>query len=351
MTRFGRALLLASFCVVLVIVAGCSGEADSATETGYTPEDTWKNLDTSGDLPPGRNWQSLVYDPATQRVILFGGRYGTNDLADTWTFDPVAGTWTELERRGSVPSARAGHAMVYDPTTGKVILFGGFNGSDCFGDTWAYNPGLNKWTDLHPTGDLPAPRYGHAMAYEPLSGKVILFGGYRDGLAYHDTWVYDPTANTWTERNPRGDLPPARYGHAMAYEAVSGTVIVHDGCDSTGSIFDDLWSYSLAANTWTVLEPTGEVPPARDWHAMVFDPANDRVVLFGGWSGTTVLGDTWSYDPIAETWTPLDPAGTLPPARDLHSLVYDLSRAKVLLFGGYDGMTHFNDVWVFGVQP
>ena len=37
------------------------------------------------------------------------------------------------------------------------------------------------------------------MAFDPCSGRMILFGGYGYIEAdYDDTWVYDSKANTWT---------------------------------------------------------------------------------------------------------------------------------------------------------
>ena len=35
-------------------------------------------------------------------------------------------------------------------------------------------------------------------------------------------------------------------------------------------------------------------PPGRFWHAMAYDQARHRTVLFGGISGISILGDTWA---------------------------------------------------------
>ena len=101
-------------------------------------------------------------------------------LNDTWAYDPAANTWTDLEPAGDLPSARCGHAMVYDlgqrpgdPLWGVAAR----RCQHCFNDTWAYDPAANTWTELHPAGDLPSARNGHAMVYDSATGKVILFGG------------------------------------------------------------------------------------------------------------------------------------------------------------------------------
>ena len=51
------------------------------------------------------------------------------------------------------------------------------------------------------------------MAYDPTSGRLIMFGGSAgDGGRLDDTWAYDPAANAWTELKPSGDaaLRPLR---------------------------------------------------------------------------------------------------------------------------------------------
>ena len=42
---------------------------------------------------------------------------------DTWAYDPAANTWTELNPGHVAPGA--GHAMVYDASSGRLIMFGG----------------------------------------------------------------------------------------------------------------------------------------------------------------------------------------------------------------------------------
>ena len=62
---------------------------------------------------------------------MFGGRSGSGAdsvefLNDTWAYDPVANTWTELDPSGTLPPARAMHAMACDPVANRLIVFGGF---------------------------------------------------------------------------------------------------------------------------------------------------------------------------------------------------------------------------------
>jgi galactose oxidase-like protein len=84
----------------------------------------------------------MVFDAARNRVVLFGGAgAGTATLFDdTWEWD--GDNWTQVADTG--PSVRGGHAMAYDSLRGRVILFGGDDGQNSFGDTWAWNG--TDWT-------------------------------------------------------------------------------------------------------------------------------------------------------------------------------------------------------------
>jgi hypothetical protein len=116
----------------------------------------------------------LTYDPADDYVLLFGGRNaGSTRFADTWTY--AGGLWTQRSPAVS-PSNRLWDSMAFDPALGKVVLYGG----DFFGafmnDTWTYGGGI--WTDL--TAQLPGapPALGDAgMVYVAGWNAVLLFGG------------------------------------------------------------------------------------------------------------------------------------------------------------------------------
>lgn len=65
---------------------------------------------------------------------------GESELNDTWVYDPVANSWTDVSPAGATPDPRDGRSMVYDEALAKVIIFGGMDstGDRDLGDTWAY---------------------------------------------------------------------------------------------------------------------------------------------------------------------------------------------------------------------
>ena len=73
--------------------------------------------------------------------------------------------------------------MAFDPATGQLILFGGFDGA-YQNDTWSWDG--TTWTQLFPATSPPG-RYDATMAFDQATGQLILFGGTNavDFLAIH----------------------------------------------------------------------------------------------------------------------------------------------------------------------
>ena len=131
-------------------------------------------------------------DGATTTTSTDGATTTTGEASTTTTDETTRGTiapntWTNLSPGGSLPLTRERGAMAYDSDNGMAILFGGWHGG-VLGDTWAYDPAANTWTELGPTGAVPSPRGFHSMVYDPVGERAILFGG-NDGGALGDTWA------------------------------------------------------------------------------------------------------------------------------------------------------------------
>jgi hypothetical protein len=80
-------------------------------------------------------------------MLLFGGgEEGLNVKDDTWSYDPAANVWTELEPGGPRPHARMNYNVAFDPTRNLLLLFGGAydQWNVLLGDTWVYAPGLTS---------------------------------------------------------------------------------------------------------------------------------------------------------------------------------------------------------------
>jgi hypothetical protein len=237
--------------------------------------------------------------------------------------DPAKTGWKRVATGGAVK--RDGHAMAYDELQNKVVLFGG-NKDGLKGDTWEYSP-AGGWVEVKPAAS-PSPRQNHAMVYDRKRGKVILFGG-NDGRLKGDTWEY-ASGQGWTCVATTGPSP--RSDHAMVYDDRRGKVILFGGYD--GQDKGDLWEYTPGAG-WSLVNTSGG-PLPRMGHAMAFDSARNRLVLFGG-RHEVLLGDTWEYTP-GHSWQQVN--SSVGSARENHSMIYDPRRGRTILFGGHDLVTY-----------
>ncbi len=308
------ALVLASFPLTSSVVSAAAA--------------TWTQL-SPATSPPARVDAGMAFDSSTGQMILFGGQTVANgNLNDTWNWDGT--TWTQLSPASS-PSARYAASMA--AYGGKIILFGGFGGTDQ-GDTWSWDG--TTWTQLSPAISPPA-RSAATMALDATTGKLILFGGVKSGIYLNDTWSWDGT--TWTQLSPTSS-PTARYGAGMDFDTESGQLILFGGFNPSSSYLNDTWSWDGA--NWVQLAPATS-PSGRQNISLAFDSSAEQLILFGGLNGSGYLNDTWSWD--GTTWTQLSPSAN-PPVRGGANLAYDSATAQLILFGGFGG-SQLNDTWSF----
>ncbi len=95
--------------------------------------------------------------------------------------------WTKLSPAAS-PTARAACAAAYDPVRGKIVLFGGYDASTYLSETWTFNG--STWTKENPSTS-PPPRAASVMAYDGPTQQIVMFGGFDGVNRLGDTWIWD----------------------------------------------------------------------------------------------------------------------------------------------------------------
>lgn len=219
---------------------------------------------------PSVEGAAIANDPV-EFMVLFGGLANVVPLNETWVWDGLK--WTKLNPATS-PSARDGHAFVWDDARTVGVLFGGVAGSQKFNDTWIWN---GDWEQKFPVHSPSAMSF-HAMAYDEKRAVVVLFGG-------GDTWTWDGT--DWTLITT-SVAPAPRVEHAMAYDAKRNVTVLFGGFG--GGYLSDTWVWN--GTSWSQKKPLTK-PPGRWGHMMVYDAAREQVVMFGGMgSNGSDLGDT-----------------------------------------------------------
>jgi hypothetical protein len=193
-------------------VVGCTFSdvwvLSNANGLGATP--SWTQLSPSGTPAQGQYGPSAVYDAADNILTVFGGSTGSTGAPTNgvWTLTHANGqggtpTWKTLIANGAAgsPHARSFQTAVYDASSNRMIIFGGNStGGLCFNDVWVLSDanglsGVVHWTQLKPTGLqpaglFPALRNSHGAVYDPVSNRMIIFGGSNSDDAWmNGIWV------------------------------------------------------------------------------------------------------------------------------------------------------------------
>ena len=134
----------------------------------------WVQQGDSGPSP--RIHPAMAYDTGRSRLVLFGGAAQDLGLGDTWEWDGTA--WTEESDFG--PDPCAGGAMVFKGS--RAALFGGMASIAApppqpapalFDRSWEWDG--RHWTARQDMG--PGNRVFHAMAFDESRSRIVLFGG------------------------------------------------------------------------------------------------------------------------------------------------------------------------------
>jgi hypothetical protein len=132
--------------------------------------------------------------------------------------------------------------------------------------------------------------------------------------------------------------PGKRVVHSMAFDQARSEAVLFGGWLGL-DLVGDTWTWNGAQ--WTFRASNGPAP--RDNSAMAYDTGRAVTTLFGGGAGDT-FGDTWEWD--GDDWTLRATSGPAP--RWGHAMAHDSVRARTILFGGNicaDNCTYFGDTW------
>lgn len=192
----------------------------------------------------------------------------------------------------------------------------------------------NDWLNARPgdTITVTARFRGH----EKTQSFVVHEGGQQEDVvlaqdALEATWIVPTRAN------------PSFKAAAMAYDPTRQRLFLFGGLERKGSVevpLAETWAWD--GRSWIRLVSL-VVPPARSGHTMAYDLTRQRVILFGGTgTGGAALTDTWEWD--GTTWREI--SGITPPAiSGRAAMVY--ARDRVLLVGADAANPTLFGVWAW----
>ncbi len=260
---------------------------------------TWAPMDT-GDNPPPRMCSRMVYDSRNNVMVVFGGDGQSLFRADTWIFDLKGDTWRKSKAE-EVPEARAGHFTVYDPVTGWVIIGGGYNQNELT-DMWAYDIATDSWHKLR--GQVPAGWYITADIMPDARIILLTTSEKLEGDTHSCNEIY-PVRTTYAylieEQSMVDETVSPDPEHELlkrpVKQAIEGT-----GPDTIRHREQMTRIRNMEYNSWVLFENPGRVAPVRTWGSCAFDSDRGRIIYWGGGHCGYGGSDYDFYDVEQNTW-------------------------------------------------
>lgn len=241
-------------------------------------------------------------------------RFAPNSPAGVCVIDG-AGAFDEANHRfARFPGASLGHG--YQWSRGVKLKSSA---------AWLYDTVGNTWTAMRPT--LPYPKglgaysverlagNNAAVTYDPRHEVLLNMGGITAGGASNSLWVYDAYDNRL--EHLKAESPPApRDGHALAYNARNEVLVTFGGQYLSD---ESTYVYDYKSSAWQTLT-TDPHPPGLKGTVyatipkMACNPTGDECLLVA-WDEATALVSTWVFDSRARTWEHLDPQVSPDPSK------------------------------------
>ncbi|WP_437806589.1 Kelch repeat-containing protein [Sorangium sp. So ce1078] len=173
-------------------------------------------------------------------TILVTGGYQLGDEGDIFEsssaeiYNPTTNRWTNTNY---MRYGRADHTATL-LLTGDVLVIGGLYASDAEVYHPDDDPARASWSATGPAHDISR---GHAAVLLPSTGEVLVTGGFDpDWLALQETTRYNHTTNMWSATEP---MLTARQYHTLT-RLLDGRILAVGGSDGT-SVLSTSELYSL----------------------------------------------------------------------------------------------------------
>ncbi|EDQ86704.1 uncharacterized protein MONBRDRAFT_38323 [Monosiga brevicollis MX1] len=280
----------------------------------------WQLLHGGGNMGPSARQLATLVALDNEQLLLYGGVYSGQVLADLWSFDLLTSSWTQLDpqldctsfclantdaHRASqtltlmaCPHAPAncslpplaGHSAVM--AEDSMYLIGGRSETDAFESRqFRYDAVLNLWQALPPARHVFTEAVGHTSVYHPATRAIYSFGGVRPyhaqyGDAVDDLDIFFVDTQEWIEAPRRAD---AVWPSTLAFHAAllidDDTMVMYGGFNNLHYEEESIdpechegervwrWLLTTDRSTWRLTYPAhfNQLSMANLFKALVLD--------------------------------------------------------------------------------
>lgn len=198
----------------------------------------------------------------------------------------------------------------------------------------------------------------HNLVYDSIRKRFIQLFGWNGTTNTNEVFEFrvDPKASpskpTWRPLPASGSYPTARRLAGAAFDPVNNRVVVFGGYTTTDT--NELFQLSFASSAdgqWSTLSATGTAPSVRSniQTSTVYNPNDGCIYIVGGW-GAAVYKDIYRLDVNNATasWTLMNNSGPLSVRRDCVADI-DVPRNRLIIHSGQNGTGANNDCWAYNI--
>jgi hypothetical protein len=148
--------------------------------------EAWIDATPDGDVPVVRCLHDCLWTPDGRLVLYAGQTTGAPAIGDLWTRGVDEG-WTRGPE--AAPESRQLYALA--SLDERAWVFGGGAADRSkLDDLWTLDLTSLDWRQLEPAGERPPGLSGAALIADPESGRLLLFGGLNEERASAETWAF-----------------------------------------------------------------------------------------------------------------------------------------------------------------
>jgi hypothetical protein len=340
---------LASFDIVVMLDSGRKGKGTTLFSIKPKPNGPPPSSDPLPTYPAARAWHSFTSNGGSQvaspRLYMYGGSGSDWQAvpADFWFYRADGHAWTLVTPTGTAKPGPRQHTGL-SCGAGFCALAMGSNGVGLVDETWVYSEAANAWS-LVSCGRrvvCPSPRQMVTMAFDPVRGNHLLFGGRGSTSGLSDTLTLDPATLKWTARSPA--VRPSERNRAAALHVQGVGIVMHGGQPwSAQAALCDMYAWN--GSDWTRITFDVNQPyPCLHSHDMAWN--GQGLVVTGGYVDTsdTPSKTNWRFtfapDGRSGLWSQVA-IGTCQPIDGTDAVIhpgarmaYDDQAATRVYFGG-----------------
>ena len=249
-------------------------------------------------------------------TAVIAGDEDSSGVGAVWIFTRIGNSWSQqgnkLVGTNIIGMAHFGSSVDISGD-GNTVAIGGDDDDNGKGAIWVFVRSGNSWTQLGnkivPFDNNGLSELGHSIAIS-ADGNTIVAGGTKDNSYFGATWIFTKNGNVWSQQgnklvgtNAINTPHCALQGTSVDISANGNRVII--GGEDDNNLAGAIWVFDRSANNWTQtgtkFSGTGASGFNSKQGSAVAISGNGNVISEGGMYDNSGIGATWVFNDTTST--------------------------------------------------